>query len=212
MITNRLGIEKVYDLTERVLPDNTNTSEPSLLEFTEYLINLMVRANGFTTIKQLTHLRPGDKLRKALATVLQQKVEQRTLIEYAIDGMLPIYIAQNLHDTKVSRMASNVRILSPFDNAIIHRDRVQQFFEFDYKLECYLPKEKRQFGYFCLPILYKDEFVGRMDCKVHRKNGELEVIYLHLESKKIDRDNFLPYFTKAVSRFAKFNDCQSIRV
>jgi len=51
MITARDGMEKVYDLTERVLPDNTNTSEPSLLEFSEYLIKVSMTANGFTTLK-----------------------------------------------------------------------------------------------------------------------------------------------------------------
>ena len=212
MITDRVGMEKVYDLTERALPDNINTSEPSLLEFSEYLINHSLRANGFTTLKQLTHLRAGDKLRKALKTILQQKIEEGKLIEYAVEGMPLIYITQNVLDTKISRPAANVRILSPFDNAIIHRERLQQLFEFDYRLECYLPKEKRKFGYFCLPILYNDSFVGRIDCKVHRKSGELEVVCLHLESKEIDLDRFIANFATMVERFAKFNGCRSIRI
>ena len=212
MITDREGMEKVYDLTERVLPDKTNTSEPSMSEFSEYLINVSMRANGFTTLKQLTHLRPGDKLRKTLNTILQQKIEQGSLIEYPIEGKPPVYITQSILDTKINRPATNVRLLSPFDNAIIHRNRVQQLFEFDYRLECYIPKEKRQFGYFCLPILYKDRLVGRVDCKAHRKIGDFELVNLHLESKDISLDKFIPHFTKIVYRFAKFNDCQSIRV
>ena len=212
MITARDGMEKVYDLTERVLPDKTNTSEPSLLEFSEYLIDVSMRANGFTTLKQLTHLRPGNTLRKTLKTMLQQKIEQESLIEYPIEGIPPIYTSQDILDTKINRPATNVRLLSPFDNAIIHRDRVQQVFDFDYKLECYTPKVKRQFGYFCLPILYKDRLVGRVDCKAHRKIGEFELVNLHLESKKINLDYFIPHFTKIVYRFALFNDCRSISV
>lgn len=212
MITDRDGMEKVYDLTERVLPDKINTSEPSLLEFSEYLINVSMRAYGFTTLKQLTHLRPGDTLRKILNTILQQKIEQGSLIEYPIDGMPPVYTTQNILDTKINRPAANVRLLSPFDNAIIHRIRVKQLFDFDYKLECYTPKEKRQFGYFCLPILYKDRLVGRVDCKAHRKIGDFELVNLHLEYKKISLDTFTPHFAKIVHRFAKFNDCRSIRV
>lgn len=212
MITGRDGMEKIYDLTERVLPDKTNTSEPSLLEFSEYLINQSVRANGFTTLKQLTHLRPGDTLRKTLNKVLQQKIEQGSLIEYCFDGMPPVYTTQDILDKKINRPTANVRLLSPFDNAIIHRDRVQQIFEFDYRLECYTPKEKRQFGYFCLPILYKDRLVGRVDCKAHRKAGDFELINLHLESKKISLDNFMPHFSKIVYRFAVFNGCRIIRV
>ena len=212
MITNRDGMEKVYDLTERVLPTSTNTIEPSLLKFSEYLLNLSIRANGFTTLKQLTHLRPGEEPRKTLKMMLQQKIEQRAIVEYPIEGKPPAYTTQDILDTKIKRPAANVRLLSPFDNAIIHRDRVQQLFDFDYKLECYTPKEKRQYGYFCLPILYEDSLVGRVDCKAHRKLGEFELINLHIESRKINLDDFIPHFTKIVYRFAKFNNCQSIRV
>ncbi len=212
MITYRDGMEKVYDLTERVLPDNTCTSEPSLLEFAEYLIDVSMRAYGFTTLKQLTHLRPGDTLRKSLNTILQQRIENGSLIECSIDGMPPIYTTQNILGTKINRPATNVRLLSPFDNSIIHRNRVQQLFKFDYKLECYIPKEKRKFGYFSLPILYKDKLIGRVDCKAHRKIGEFELVNLHLESTLISLDNFIPYFVKIVCRFAKFNNCKSISV
>ncbi|VAW84581.1 FIG074102: hypothetical protein [hydrothermal vent metagenome] len=212
MITRRDGMEKVYDLTERVLPGDINTSEPSLLEFSEYLLNVSLRANGFTTLKQLTYLRPGKALRKALGTVLQQKIEAGTVMECIIDGMPPVYAAQNVFEIKINRPAANVRLLSPFDNAIIHRERVQQLFEFDYRLECYTPKEKRQFGYFCLPILYKDSLVGRVDCKAHRKTGNFELIHLHLEAKIVDLDHFITHFTKTVYRFSTFNNCHSICV
>jgi uncharacterized protein YcaQ len=72
MISDREGMEKVYDLTERVLPDATNTRSPSLLEFSEYLIDFSIRSNGFTTLKQITHLRPGGELRNALKAVSPQ--------------------------------------------------------------------------------------------------------------------------------------------
>ncbi len=212
MITYRDGMEKVYDLTERVLPDNTNTNEPSLLEFSEYLINVSMKANGFTSLKQLTHLRPGATLRKSLHTILLQKIEQGFLIQCHIEGMPAIYTTQNILETKISRPATNVRLLSPFDNAIIHRNKVEQLFEFDYKLECYIPKEKRKFGYFCLPILYKDKLIGRVDCKAHRKINDFELVNLHIESKTISLDDFIPHFAKLVYRFAKFNGCQTIRV
>ncbi|MDH5480846.1 MAG: winged helix DNA-binding domain-containing protein [Nitrosomonas sp.] len=212
MITDRDGMEKIYDLTERVLPDETDTREPSCLELSEYLVNVSIGAHGFTTMKQLTHLRRGEQLRNALKTTLQQRMEQGSLVECTVEGMPPIYTTQDILDTKVKKPTTNVRLLSPFDNAIIHRDRVEQLFDFDYRLECYTPKEKRQFGYFCLPILYKDKFVGRVDCKAHRKVGDFELSNFYLETKDIDLDEFLPRFSKTVHRFAKFNGCQSIRI
>jgi len=212
MITDRAGMEKVYDLTERVLPYGIITSEPSILEFSEYLVNVSVKANGFTTLKQLTHLRPGSTLRKAINTILQQKIEQGSLIEVQVDDIPSIYTTQDILEAKINRPAKNVRLLSPFDNAIIHRDRVRQIFDFDYKLECYTPKGKRKFGYFCLPVLYQDRLVGRVDCKAHRKNGDFELINLYLECKNMDLNSFVPDFIRVILRFAKFNNCQSIRL
>lgn len=212
MITRRDGMEKVYDLRERVLPQNTNTREPSLEEFAEYLLNTSLSAHGFTTLKQLTHLRSGHALRKTLNALLQEKIADEEISEFAIEGMPPVYADPNIFDLKLRRPANNVRLLSPFDNAIIHRDRMQQLFAFDYRLECYTPKAKRQFGYFCLPILYQDNLVGRVDCKAHRKTGLFELIHLHLDAKIIDLDHFMFHFAKNVHRFAKFNNCQHIRV
>ena len=212
MIADRDGMEKVYDLTERVLPKNIDTTEPSVLEFAEYLLKAALQANGFTTQKQVTHLRPGNPLRKALATVLHDKMAQGKLQECQIDGMPKIYITPEIFDAKRKKPTRSVRILSPFDNAIIHRDRVRQLFGFEYRLECYTPKEKRKFGYFCLPILYQDSLIGRVDCKAHRQTGSFELIHLHLESTRIDLDTFIPEFTQVVHRFALFNDCHSIRL
>ena len=212
MITGRDGMEKIYDLTERVLPGNVNTSMPSLLEFAEYLISVSLKANGFTTLKLLTHLRRGNSLRKTLDTILCQKVEEGSLIECLVEDMPTVYTTQEILDKKISRPIQNVRILSPFDNAIIHRDKVQQLFDFEYRLECYTPKEKRKFGYFTLPILYKDRLAGRVDCKAHRKSKCFELIHLHLESNEIKSDLFIAEFTKVVNRFAIFNGCNNIRL
>jgi len=212
MISGRNGMEKIYDLRERVLPDEVDTSEPSLSEFSEYLIGLTVQAYGFTTLNQLCHLRTGALLRQALETALQQMLEDGSLQKLKVDGMPAVYTTQDILESKVSRTNSRVRLLSPFDNAIIHRDRVWQLFGFDYKLECYTPKDKRRFGYFCLPILFQDNFVGRVDCKAHRDKNEFELINLHVDSDTLDLEKFIPNFKKAVNRFSAFNECRSIRV
>lgn len=70
---------------------------------------------------------------------------------------------------------------SPFDPVVWDRKRAEQLFDFSYRLECYTPAQKRQYGYFVLPLLHKGQLVGRMDAKMHRKTGMLEVIALWLE-------------------------------
>lgn len=212
MISGRDGMQKIYDLTERVLPTDVDTREPSLQEFAEYLVRVTLQAHGVTTIKQLTHLRSAAGLRQAIENQLQHQVEQGALITQQVDGSPVMYLSQTSLDACIRRPTGNIRILSPFDNAIIHRDRVQYLFDFNYSLECYVPKEKRQFGYFSLPILYQDNLVGRMDCKAHRRTGLLELINLHLETKNINLDEFVPQLAQAIRRFAQFNGCHDVCV
>jgi len=212
MVTERKGMEKVYDLTDRVLPDNIDLSEPSPLEFAEYLLNTSIRANGFTSLKQLTHLRPGIPLRKNIFSVLQQKIQEGIITEINIDNQAAIYASSESLDSKTTIKPENLKFLSPFDNAIIHRERVEQLFNFYFRLECYLPADKRRFGYFCLPILYGELLVGRIDCKAHRKTGVLEIIHLHLEKTIKDIDHFLFHFAKTAYDFAKFNQCHSLEL
>ena len=106
------------------------------------------------------------------------------------------------------RSAGRVRLLSPFDNVVIQRQRGREVFGFDYQIECYLPGPQRQYGYFCLPILYRDRLVGRADCKAHRDRGLLEIRSLHLE-RRID-DGFEAALGRELEAFAAFNHCRDI--
>ena len=79
---------------------------------------------------------------------------------------------------------------------------------FDYQIECYLPAARREFGYFCLPLLYRDRCVGRIDCKAHRNSGLLEIKSRHIE-KRIDAE-FDAAFAEALRAFAQFNGCDRL--
>ncbi|MEN7550497.1 crosslink repair DNA glycosylase YcaQ family protein [Rapidithrix thailandica] len=212
MVCGREGMEKIYDLTERVLPGTVNTTEPGSLEFAEYLVKTYLRAYGITTIKQITHLRTGKALRKNAEQVLQTMLEAQTVQQVKIDGMPTIFALSDLLENSIKKPSPSIRLLSPFDNSVIHRERLEQLFGFDFRLECYTPKPKRQYGYFCLPILFGDEFIGRIDCKAHRKNNQFEIIHLHIEKRQGDIEVWLKPLVKTIQQFAIFNGCQSIRL
>ncbi|STN21875.1 putative cytoplasmic protein [Escherichia fergusonii] len=78
-------------------------------------------------------------------------------------------------------VATHSAVLSPFDPVVWDRKRAEQLFDFSYRLECYTPATKRHYGYFVLPLLHRGQLVGRMDAKMHRKNGVLDVISLYLQ-------------------------------
>ena len=102
-------------------------------------------------------------------------------------------------------------LLSPFDNLVIRRERVNKLFGYDYTLECYLPEPKRKFGYFCLPILYKGNFAAQLDPKADRATGIFHVKNFHVQQRTADK----PFFEKlngAIQEFAAFNGCDTVKV
>jgi uncharacterized protein YcaQ len=72
-------------------------------------------------------------------------------------------------------------LLSPFDNLVWNRPRGEQLWDFFYRLECYVPAPKRQYGYYSMPILHRGAIVGRLDPSYNRKTGVLTIKALHLE-------------------------------
>mgnify|MGYP003498948818 FL=1 len=212
MVSGRKGMEKAYDLRERVLPEGIDLTVPSALEYAEYLVHTYLRAYGFTTVKQITHLKKGAVLRKNVDAVLDAMLEEGLVQKVAVEGMPPVFMEIGLMEKSIGVGDAAIRFLSPFDNSVIHRDRLQQLFGFDYKIECYVPKEKRQYGYFCLPILFGTAFLGRMDCKAHRKEKRLEVIHLHIEKEQLPIESWLTPFVASLKLFATFNGCSTVQL
>lgn len=208
MVRGRVGFQKVYDLPERVLPDWVDTRQPAVSEYADYLIDTSLRSHGFATQKSISYLRKGKALREAIRDQLQLRIEDGKIVEVVVNDNNPVYVTAELLETRAPRSTAIARILSPFDNAVIQRERGRDIFDFDYQIECYVPQPKRQFGYFCLPVLYRDRLVGRIDCKAHRKQKILTVKSIHIEHK-ID-DWFFDAFDNAVRSFARFNRCDTV--
>jgi uncharacterized protein YcaQ len=100
-----------------------------------------------------------------------------------------------------------VHILSPFDPLIIQRKRTKLFFGYDHKFEAYLPKEKRQFGYFALPVLAGDRIVAALDLKTDRQNRTLKLqkwTWVGDGAKKGARKDFKRPIEEELDRFEKF--------
>lgn len=208
MICERNGMEKVFDLNERCLPENIDLSMPTLYEYAQYLFNNTLRAHGAFTWKQLVHLKKND-LKETMRVVLKEHIDAGVVSAIKLEKGQMLYVEVAALEQKFNT-EFGLKILSPFDNSLIHRDRLASLFEFDYRIECYVPAAKRIYGYFCLPILYQDELVGRVDCKAHRSIKELEVISLHLEKKVKNKELFFFELEQELKRFAAFNQCSTI--
>ncbi len=212
MIVERKGFQKVYDLTERVLPVSINTSLPSQEELAGYLIHSAIRANGIASLKDMTHLRKG--MNPFVQQELKKSVDEGKIETIQLEGSNEIFYQFASADSKQKKFKnSNAAIIfSPFDNTIIRRERLKSLFGYDFMLECYLPEPKRKFGYFCLPVLFNNKFIGRFDPKADRATGIFYVKTFHLEHAPDDMDAFLVAFSVALKKFAEFNGCNKIVV
>ena len=210
MVSSREGFEKVYDLTERVLPADINLQMPSMAEYAEHILDQQLRCHGLVSIKGLTYLRRNTQLKAAIKNLVNTRLQQSQLEQLQFTNGESYFLPTGGFEQHRVRVSEQLKILSPFDNSVIQRERLKSLFQFSYQLECYVPEAKRQYGYFCLPLLFANVFIGRMDCKVHRKTAHLEIKSLHLEVYELDISRVITAFGNAIMEFIAFQQCNSV--
>ncbi|MGB5434818.1 MAG: crosslink repair DNA glycosylase YcaQ family protein [Maribacter sp.] len=210
MIRSRQNFHKVYDLTERVLPNAINTSMPTPDEYAQFLITSFLRAHGIAKANEMGYLLKNMKTH--IDSALNDLCVQGKVQPLMVGNEVYYALTTSLELLNRPLMRSKCKIVSPFDNLIIQRKRISDLFGFDYVLECYVPEAKRKYGYFVLPILWNGKFVARMDCKADRKTSVLHVHQMFMEQNTVRMDNFLAAFVKELDAFMKFNACTRINV
>jgi uncharacterized protein YcaQ len=185
MVARRENFQRVYDLPERVCPALPTLESPDAQDVHTAFIERSVLALGVTQARWINdYFRIKPRLKDS---DLDDLVEQGILLRVAVDGWpTPGYVhASNktlLRQTTQDKLqATHTAVLSPFDPLIWDRERVQAMFDFNYRIECYTPEAKRQYGYFVLPLLHRGELIGRLDAKAHRADGVFEIKALFLE-------------------------------
>lgn len=213
MISERRRFQRVYDLVERVLPADVDTAMPKADEEARWAVRWTLRNLGVASVEQNRYWPgSGDGVNRAV----EELVEMGEVVPVRLRGQdtpaALFTLSATLEATARARHNRTVHLLSPFDNLVIRRDWLSQFFDFDYTLECYLPERKRRYGYFCLPILWGDRFVGRLDPKAERKKRLFAVRRLYFEPGFGDWDALLPALADKIAALARFNGCERVRL
>jgi len=204
MVSERRGFQRVYDLTERVLPPEVDTTEPTPAEAKRFRVRRTIEALGVADVSHWSLRYPEEALAKLI------DAGEITEVKVAGVGEGTYYAATATLSAARGRRSRRVHILSPFDNLVIRRRTLQRLFGFDYKLECYTPPARRRYGYFCLPVLAGAEFIARIDAKAERKAGTLAVRRIVFEPGIDAKPATLAALAKKLVAFAAFNDCPRV--
>lgn len=174
-ISERSGMLKTYELADRHFGWERPPKAATEAEIADYLIDRALRAQGVVNLDSICYL--DAKRKSRVLRFIEKRVRRKQLLAVEIDGVAtPQYwIEPGILDLNLRPPEELVHILSPFDPLVIQRKRLGSFFGYEHRFEAYVPKEKRVFGYFTLPVLAGDEIVAAIDLKTDRQRRELLV-------------------------------------
>ena len=218
MIANRVNFQRVYDLTERVLPGWVETSMPTLEQRDEYWIKQGLLALGICLPNQIAEY--AYHMRRALPKTLKQTISEDGLgvpVQVRlVDGEVHEMLVHRDQQETLQQAADGViraertTFLSFFDNLFWCRGRDMQLWGYRNTIESYVKAENRKYGYFCQSILHKDRIVGRFDPKLERKTGVLRLKAIYLEPGVTPEDELVTKVAIAMRDFMAFHKAKEL--
>jgi hypothetical protein len=172
-ISERVGMLKTYELMDRHFGWEKRPKPASERATLNYLLDRALRSQGIVSLDSVCF---QDARRKpAIRRLIEARVRRRQLVPVAVDGAAKPehWVPPEALDVSLDPADAPVHILSPFDPLVIQRKRLELFFGYGHRFEAYVPKEKRLFGYFALPVLVGDDIVAAIDLKTDRAARKL---------------------------------------
>jgi uncharacterized protein YcaQ len=172
-ISERNGMLKTYELMARHFGWDRPPKPASPKQVIAYLLDRALRAQGLVSLDSICHLDAPSKA--AVRRLIEARVRRHELVAVALEGAgkQEHWGRPETLETAGAGAAELVHILSPFDPLVIQRKRSELFFGYGHRFEAYVPKQKRLFGYFALPVLVGDEIVAAIDPKTDRRERKL---------------------------------------
>jgi uncharacterized protein YcaQ len=189
VVAGRDGIQKVWDLADRWFPDWTPKERLPEREVVRRAGQRSLRALGVARARDIDrHFTAGryPGLTDGLARLEREgAIERVRVVDDGSEWPGPWFVHAEdlplLERLERGEWAPRTTLLSPFDNLITDRDRAELLFSFRFRMEIYVPKAKRVFGYYTLPILHGDRLIGKVDPAMDRRRGVLRIQAIHVE-------------------------------
>lgn len=178
MIAGRDGQQRLWDLAERRLPvSGRGQARLSSHDIARHITERQLRARGVATAKEVGWAFDGRA--PGFERALRDLVGQGVAVPVRVEGLPGDRYA---HAELLNQpFRPRTVLLSPFDDLVSNRDHTEALFDFFFRLEIYVPKAKRRWGYFVMPILHGDRLIGRIDPAFDRAAGVLRVNAVHAE-------------------------------
>lgn len=207
-VADRLpNFQRVYDLPERLIDAHHLDKRVSRNDAQRELLRLAAESCGIATLRDL-----ADYYRmspREAAPRVAELVEAGDVCQVAVEGWKePGLLAKG---ARTPRKLTCSSLLSPFDPLVWFRPRAQRLFDFHYRIEIYVPANKRKWGYYVLPYLLDDRIVARVDLKADRKAGELLVLATHKE-ENIAEDHSVEQLAVELKSLGSWLDLERVRV
>ena len=201
-----IAVKRDKNFSSRYVPFNSaipsdihSLPDPLESESIKELILIAARCNGIGTVNDIAdyfRMKPSF-VHEAIPLLLEEK----KLIPVTVEGWdqnAYLHPSVSLPEKIVSRP-----LLSPFDSLVWNRPRIERLFDFKYRLEIYVPRDKRKYGYYVLPFLLNENLVARVDLKAVRAEGKLLIKGVYLEAG-VDPEMVLSELAKAVKDLSEF--------
>lgn len=215
-VTRREGFQKVFDLTERVIPEAQRRHRPSVEDTVDWACGAALDRLGVATAGELAAF---------WALVTPQEAAAWCAAQARSGALVPVDVAAAGDGAPRRAFArpqvldgaadlppapGRIRVLSPFDPALRDRARTERLFGFSYRIEVFVPEAKRRYGYYVFPLLEGERLIGRIDMRSRRDEGVLAVRALWPEAGQRFGRARRARLEAELDRVARFSGCERV--
>jgi len=216
MVVGHQGYQNIWGLSEEFLPSWVERKLLTEEEVETQSAQRAIRALGTASPVEINYYFPRGRYQN-LGNTLERLVKESAIHRVHVEG-LGSKDERYIHDKDISMLESvnsdafqpRMSLLAPFDNFIVGRTRTNRLFGFDYVHEQFLPKNKRKFGTFVLPILWGERLIGRTDLRMDRGNKKLLINSVHAQPGAPSDKEVASKIAETIDRFADFLDANEV--